>query len=538
MEEKVLESSEELHNGAVADDNNEQAVHEDSIFDKKTDFSYSSDEYEPELKEPTEEQKKEQSPKAKDVADSVLSSNSRSGTSSSSDSDSDSNSNSNSNSNSGLSVSNPGSESEDNVTDFEEDKDNDNDEGPIRSKNEIVDENAPSLPDDFIIDSNTPIRYLGNVTGIVEKNVIIQSSASAEYQVLEGAILCLKDRTPLGPLFEVFGRIHSPVYRLKYNTKQDLEKRSIKKGDQVYYVIPSAQFELTQNIKAIKGSDASNWNDEEIPEEEQEFSDDEKEKAAKRMKKRKHKNKTNSDNKKKKTDEIGSTSKKLIPDYIKSRLTSLPSSQASKKKDNKSKDSQSKDGGDQILMNDRSNISRQVYPQPLSIPCSIAASSQQPVSSTSQYSPAPLLNVLSQTSQAFVSIMNPQNQVQSSQNMTQQTHQQSEPPFSLDSTNQGQLLQNLISNVQSNFDQQQAKILAQIVSLLANQTKSAVTSIHSAVQNTLPANSEVYPCLEGQSMGPYAIQHGQMQNEDIKYSTAVDEEEADDADAYDPENPN
>ena len=44
----------------------------------------------------------------------------------------------------------------------------------------------------------------------------------------------------------------------------------------MYYVVPDSQFLYTDSIKHIKGTDASNCHDEELPEEEQEYSDDEK----------------------------------------------------------------------------------------------------------------------------------------------------------------------------------------------------------------------------------------------------------------------
>ena len=54
----------------------------------------------------------------------------------------------------------------------------------------------------------------------------------------------------------------------------------------MYYVVPDSQFLYTDSIKHIKGTDASNCHDEELPEEEQEYSDDEKELAAKLAKRK------------------------------------------------------------------------------------------------------------------------------------------------------------------------------------------------------------------------------------------------------------
>lgn len=157
-------------------------------------------------------------------------------------------------------------------------------DGPILSKNEVPEEPAPSLPADFKIDENTPVELAGTVFTFSENNLIVKSSVSAEYRVLsEKSILCLADKTPLGFIFEVFGPLKSPFYRVKFNESKD--PADFEKGTPIYYVVPNAQFELTEKIRAIKGCDASNFNDEEIPEDELEFSDDEQE--ALRKKKRK-----------------------------------------------------------------------------------------------------------------------------------------------------------------------------------------------------------------------------------------------------------
>lgn len=183
--------------------------------------------------------------------------------------------------------------------DEDEIKQSDNEEekitGPIVSKNEIVNEEAPSLPEGYEL-GDKPIEPLGEITGFVDNNIIIKGHISAEFRVLkENSILCLKDQA-LGPLFEIFGNLKSPIYRIKFNNSPaDSEKyESLKKfkGEQVYYVVPDSEFVFTDSIKVLKGSDASNFNDEEIPEDEQEFSDDEKEMAAKQRKK---KNKSKSD---------------------------------------------------------------------------------------------------------------------------------------------------------------------------------------------------------------------------------------------------
>lgn len=193
------------------------------------------------------------------------------------------------------------SESSDSSDEEEEDKEEVADEleeedeaatGPITSKNEVSDETAPTLPTDYKIQENSPLELVGTISGIVEKNIIVKANVSGEFRVLkDNSVLCLEDRQVLGPLFETFGRLQAPNYRIKFNTQEEIEKFKDKKGAKVFYVVPDSQFLYTDSIKKLKGTDASNCHDEELPEEEQEFSDDEQELAAKQEKKRKKKQK-------------------------------------------------------------------------------------------------------------------------------------------------------------------------------------------------------------------------------------------------------
>ncbi|KAG7665777.1 uncharacterized protein J8A68_000602 [[Candida] subhashii] len=186
------------------------------------------------------------------------------------------------------------SESEEEESTNKQDLDDEEDEvneGPIKSTNEIV-EKAPVLPEDYSIPENSPIEDIGEVIGLVENSIIIKAKTSGEFRVLqEGSVFCFEDRTVIGPLFEIFGRVQQPVYSVKFNSKEEFEKFAGCKGKRVFYVVPDSQFLYTDSIKNLKGTDASNCHDEELPIEEQEFSDDERELDAKQARKKKNKNK-------------------------------------------------------------------------------------------------------------------------------------------------------------------------------------------------------------------------------------------------------
>lgn len=171
----------------------------------------------------------------------------------------------------------------------EEEEDGDAIVGPIVSKNEQK-EVAPVLPPGFTIPPNAPIELVGKITGLVDNSVIIEANVSGEFRTLkESSIFCFEDRSIVGPLFETFGRLQNPRYRVKFNTVEQFEKYIDSVGRDVYYVVPESDFVYTDTIKNIKGTDASNCHDEELPEEEQEFSDDEHEAQAKNKRKKKNK---------------------------------------------------------------------------------------------------------------------------------------------------------------------------------------------------------------------------------------------------------
>lgn len=414
-----------------------------AIFDATADVHYSSDE-EAQIEGTSKEDQE------------TRSSESDSSTAVSVPSTSESSESSGSESESSESSGSEGSASESEADDELAQESEEDDEGPIRSKNELAEEVSPSLPADYLIQEATPIHYLGKVSGIVERSIIIKSSASAEYTVIkEGAVLCLEDRTPLGLLFEIFGRLESPVYRIRYNSSEELAKHRLDVGTMVYYVVPSAEFELTSNIRSIKGTDASNCNDEELPPEEQEFSDDEKERQFKRGKKRKTSKKPTESRK-----------PQGIPSHIRSQFTSLPSRGSVPQASPTNPFAQVSSMMNQVL----NPQNRQ--PAPASAPFQQPALFQQPA----PYQPAPY----QQQPASY--------QQQQPPYYPQQGYQQSPPAMPTGIPLPNNLppeMINLLSTMQTNFNQENARLMAQMTSLLANQTQATAASMQAAAQNMM-----------------------------------------------------
>ncbi|KAJ3359309.1 hypothetical protein HDU91_004963 [Kappamyces sp. JEL0680] len=89
----------------------------------------------------------------------------------------------------------------------------------------------------------------------------------------------------LGRVWDVFGPVQKPFYSVRVGNSEEAALFSRLIDAEVYYVKDLVSMVLTQPLKMIKGSDASNVWDEEVGEEDQDFSDDEKEMQAKRKRK-------------------------------------------------------------------------------------------------------------------------------------------------------------------------------------------------------------------------------------------------------------
>ena len=194
--------------------------------------------------------------------------------------------------------------------------DDDEDGGPSGSaapttKNEIVapDVEQPAVQEITEAEKQT-LRKLGKVHSIVDSVVVIeqdvqqskqadagfntmgpvpvdstgrQGERQGEYSVLDtGSLLCFEDGKVLGLVFETFGSIHNPMYSIRFPSAAAIDRDLVRAGKAVYYVPAQSTYVLTQLLRSMKGSDASNMWDEEVAEEEMEYSDDEQEAEAKR----------------------------------------------------------------------------------------------------------------------------------------------------------------------------------------------------------------------------------------------------------------
>ncbi|KAI4141834.1 MAG: hypothetical protein L6R39_005170 [Caloplaca ligustica] len=153
--------------------------------------------------------------------------------------------------------------------------------GPLRTLNEKPDEVVPNP--EIEVTPTMAIAELGIVEHVVENSILIKAKTSGERQALEsGSLLCLEDRSVIGVIAETLGQVQQPYYSVRFTNAAAIAEASITKGTLVFYVEQHSHYVFTQRLKTIKGSDASNINDEEVGDDELEFSDDEAEAEHKR----------------------------------------------------------------------------------------------------------------------------------------------------------------------------------------------------------------------------------------------------------------
>lgn len=151
-----------------------------------------------------------------------------------------------------------------------------------RTLNEKPDELVPKPT--VAVTEDMKIEELGLVENVVGNLALIRANISGEYQVLEsGSLLCLHDRSVVGVVSETLGRVQQPYYSVRFTNATAIAEAGIEKHTKVFYVAQHSTTVFTQQLKAFKGSDASNLHDEEVGDDELEFSDDEAEAEHKRQ---------------------------------------------------------------------------------------------------------------------------------------------------------------------------------------------------------------------------------------------------------------
>ncbi|KAF8971696.1 Gar1/Naf1 RNA binding region-domain-containing protein [Flammula alnicola] len=109
---------------------------------------------------------------------------------------------------------------------------------------------------------------VGEVMNIVDRLAIVRglpADSDSGYPVRgsdraldSDTLLVFDDRKVMGYIYETFGPTTQPLYQVKFNTAFPLDPERVRVGREVFHVPARSRFVFVNQIKAIKGSDASN----------------------------------------------------------------------------------------------------------------------------------------------------------------------------------------------------------------------------------------------------------------------------------------
>ncbi|CAF2673717.1 unnamed protein product [Rotaria sp. Silwood2] len=183
--------------------------------------------------------------------------------------------------------------SEENNTLLNEDSDDDDEQKALRNchgprtRNEVVIDELPPIENLTItLSDETPIEKLGYVRHIVDGKLVIIESLLHSPPLNDDTVLFNRDRRSIGLIFETFGPVEKPYYSIRYNDINSIHQRQIEVNQEVFYAPKETtytKYVFVQELRALKGSDASWEDDNEPPKFAIDYSDDEQERAAKAL---------------------------------------------------------------------------------------------------------------------------------------------------------------------------------------------------------------------------------------------------------------
>jgi H/ACA ribonucleoprotein complex non-core subunit NAF1 len=156
--------------------------------------------------------------------------------------------------------------------------------GP-RTRNEIVIDELPPIENLTItLSDETPIERIGHIRHIINGKLVIIESLLHSPALNDDSVLFNSNRRSIGLIYETFGPVEKPCYSIRYNDIDNIHQRQIELNQEVFYAPKETtytKYVFVQELRALKGSDASWEDDNEPPKFAVDYSDDEQERTAK-----------------------------------------------------------------------------------------------------------------------------------------------------------------------------------------------------------------------------------------------------------------
>ena len=162
----------------------------------------------------------------------------------------------------------------------------------LKVKGELSNADLPPIEDLHISVPEYECVPLGEVSSIVDDLVVVRALPNTPALDLDSVLFLDKGKRPLGKVFDVIGPVTSPFYCVRFNSNDHIKSSEVKKELKVYCAprTEHTSFVFVEQLRKIKGSDAS-WKDDIEPQNEHvEYSDDEQERAARKSKKKQAQN--------------------------------------------------------------------------------------------------------------------------------------------------------------------------------------------------------------------------------------------------------
>ena len=170
--------------------------------------------------------------------------------------------------------------------------------GP-RTRNELAADELPPIENLTItLSDETPIERIGYIRHIIEGKLLIIESLLHSPPLNDDSVLFNSERRSIGLIYETFGPVEKPYYSIRYNDLGNILQRQIQLDQEVFYAPKETtytKYVFVQELRALKGSDASWEDDNEPPKSAIDYSDDEQERAAKALWKEKRNAEDNTD---------------------------------------------------------------------------------------------------------------------------------------------------------------------------------------------------------------------------------------------------
>ncbi|TRY62573.1 hypothetical protein TCAL_00478 [Tigriopus californicus] len=160
---------------------------------------------------------------------------------------------------------------------------------PLKTKKEKLHVDLPPIEDLQISVPAQECVQLGTIITTVDDLVVVKAFPSTPAIDIDSVLFLEGGTQALGKVFDVFGPVSQPFYSVRFNSGDHIKEKAIKIDSPVFYAPRTeyANFVFVEQLRKLKGTDASWRHDEEPPVHKLDFSDDEEEIRLKREAKQK-----------------------------------------------------------------------------------------------------------------------------------------------------------------------------------------------------------------------------------------------------------